>query len=109
MRVTTQHCPIYQEIDWTGSLTGSVRGKKLGLMLEAGVGSKPQLAVHHAIARAGKAFAHAGAIVEPAAPFCTREMLTGLDTFCQARRLAEYERLPSERKARVLPFICHMV
>jgi Asp-tRNA(Asn)/Glu-tRNA(Gln) amidotransferase A subunit family amidase len=95
----------YQEIDWTGSLTGSVRGKKLGLMLEAGVGPKPQPAVHQAVARAGKAFAHAGAIVEPAAPFFTREMLTGLDTFFQARLLAEYELLPSERKARVLPFI----
>ncbi len=95
----------YQEIDWTGSLTGDVKGKKLGLMLEAGVGLKSQPAVRQAIARAGKAFARAGAVVEPVAPFCTDDMLAGLDSFFQARLLAEYKLLPSNRKAKVLPFI----
>src|SRR5262245_10194654 len=32
-------------------------------------------------------------------------MLDGLDLFFQARRLAEYELLPSKRKAKVLPFV----
>ena len=95
----------YQEIDWTGSLTDDVKGKKLGLMLEAGVGLKSQPAVRQAIARAGKAFARAGAVVEPVAPFFTHDMLAGLDSFFQARLLAEYELLPSTRKAKVLPFI----
>jgi Asp-tRNA(Asn)/Glu-tRNA(Gln) amidotransferase A subunit family amidase len=82
-----------------------VKGKKLGLMLDAGVGLKTQPAVRQAIARAGKAFARAGAIVEPATPFFTRGMLDGLDVFFQARLLAEYELLPSKRKAKVLPFV----
>ena len=82
-----------------------MKGKRLGLMLEAGVGLRSQPAVRRAIARAGKAFARAGAVVEPVAPFFTRDMLTGLDRFFQARLLAEYQRLPSERKAKVLPFI----
>jgi aspartyl-tRNA(Asn)/glutamyl-tRNA(Gln) amidotransferase subunit A len=53
-------------------------------MLEAGVGLKPQTAVRQAIAKAGKAFARAGAIVEPVAPFFTRGMLDGLDIFWAA-------------------------
>jgi aspartyl-tRNA(Asn)/glutamyl-tRNA(Gln) amidotransferase subunit A len=95
----------YQEIDWTGSLTGDVKGKKLGLILEAGVGLKSQPAVRQAIVRAGKSFARAGAIVESVAPFFTRGMLDGLDIFFQARLFAEYELLPSKRKAKVLPFV----
>jgi hypothetical protein len=59
-------------------------GKKLGLMLDAGVGLKTQPAVRQAIARAGKAFARAGAIVEPATPFFTRGMLDGLDVALRA-------------------------
>jgi aspartyl-tRNA(Asn)/glutamyl-tRNA(Gln) amidotransferase subunit A len=94
-----------QEIDWTAALRGGVKGKRLGLMLEAGVGLRSQPAVRRAIARAGKAFTRAGAVVEPVAPFFTRDMLTGLDRFFQARLLAEYQRLPSRRKAKVLPFI----
>ena len=94
-----------QRIDWTRSLTGNVKGKKLGLMLEAGVGLEPQPAVRRAIERAGKAFARAGAVVEPVAPFVTPEMLAGLDCFFQARLLADYELLPPKRKAKVLPFI----
>jgi aspartyl-tRNA(Asn)/glutamyl-tRNA(Gln) amidotransferase subunit A len=94
-----------QEIDWTAALKGGVKGKRLGLMLEAGVGLRSQPAVRRAIARAGKAFARAGAVVEPVVPFFTRDMLTGLDRFFQARLLAEYQRLPAKRKAKVLPFI----
>ena len=95
----------YQEIDWIGSLKGGLKGKKLGLLLEAGVGLKSQPAVRRAIASAGKAFARAGAVVEPVAPFLTRDMLVGLDRFFQARLLAEYQLLPSKRRSKVLPFI----
>jgi Asp-tRNA(Asn)/Glu-tRNA(Gln) amidotransferase A subunit family amidase len=95
----------YQEIDWTASLKGNPKGKKLGLMLEAGVGLKPQPAVRRAIEAAAAAFARAGAIVESVKPFVTHDMLTGLDRFFQARLLADFELLPPERQAKVLPFI----
>jgi aspartyl-tRNA(Asn)/glutamyl-tRNA(Gln) amidotransferase subunit A len=62
----------HQEIDWPAQLDGEVRGKKLGLVLDIGVGIKPQPAVHAAIVAAAKAFEQAGAIVEPVAPFITR-------------------------------------
>ena len=95
----------HQEIDWTGSLTVNVKGKKLGLMSEAGVGIEPQPEVRKAIEAVGEAFAGAGALVEPIAPFFTPDMLAGLDRFFQARLLAEYELLPADRKSKVLPFI----
>src|SRR5262245_13808941 len=68
-----------QEIDWPALLDVDVKGKKLGLLLDAGVGLKPQPAVRKAIAAAARAFEQAGAIVAPAPPFFTREMLDGLD------------------------------
>ena len=95
----------HQEIDWTASLAGDLNGRKFGLMLDAGVGLKPQPAVRQAIERAAETFARAGAVVETVAPFFTQDMLKGLDRFFQARLLAEYELLPPDRKAKVLPFI----
>jgi aspartyl-tRNA(Asn)/glutamyl-tRNA(Gln) amidotransferase subunit A len=95
----------HQEIDWPGLLDADVKGKRLGLLLDIGVGIEPQPAVRAAVEAAAKAFEQAGAIVEPVAPFFTREMLDGLDRFFCARLLAELELLTAERRAKVLPFI----
>ena len=95
----------YDSRDWTSALDRDVRGTKLGLLLEIGVGITPQPAVRRAIETAAKAFEDAGAIIEPVAPFVTAEMLDGLDLFFQSRLLAEIERLPPERQGKVLPFI----
>ncbi len=95
----------YEEIDWPGRLDADLKGKKLGLLLDVGVGLKPQPAVRQAVEAAAKAFERAGAIVAPVSPFFTREMLDGLDRFFQARLLADYQLMPPDRQAKVLPFI----
>src|SRR5262245_40736965 len=95
----------YQEVDWLGLLDGAVRGKKLGLLLDLGVGIKPQPAVHQAVETAAKAFEQAGAVVEPLSSFLARDMLDGLDCFFKSRLLAEYQLLPPDRQAKVLPFV----
>jgi aspartyl-tRNA(Asn)/glutamyl-tRNA(Gln) amidotransferase subunit A len=95
----------YQEVDWPALLNVDIKGKKLGLLLDAGVGHTPQPAVREAIEKAARAFEQAGAIVTPAPPFLSRDMLDGLDCFFQARLLAEYRLLPADRQAKVLPFI----
>jgi aspartyl-tRNA(Asn)/glutamyl-tRNA(Gln) amidotransferase subunit A len=95
----------YQEVDWVGLLDGEVRGKKLGLVLDIGVGLAPQPAVGEAVAAAAKTFAQVGAIVEPVAPFISRDMLDGLDRFFRARALAEIQGWPPQRLAKALPFI----
>jgi aspartyl-tRNA(Asn)/glutamyl-tRNA(Gln) amidotransferase subunit A len=95
----------YESRDWSASLTGEVRGLKLGLLVDIGAGLTPQPAVQQAIETAAKGFADAGALVELVAPFVTSEMLDGLDLFFQSRLLVEIERLPEDRQAKVLPFI----
>ena len=95
----------YESRDWARALDGKVRGTKLGLLIEIGVGITPQPAVRRAIETAAKAFEDAGATVEPVAPFVTAEMLDGLDLFFQSRLLAEIDRLPQDRQAKVMPFI----
>ena len=58
-----------------------------------------------AVQAAARAFEAAGAIVEPLAPFSTREMIDGLDRFWRIRSFLDISALPAERQARVLPYI----
>jgi aspartyl-tRNA(Asn)/glutamyl-tRNA(Gln) amidotransferase subunit A len=99
----------YREIDWPGALQGDtqtdLKGKKLGLLLDIGIGLALAPAVRAAVTAAAKAFERAGAVVEPVAPFLNAEIAAGLDSFFQARLLAEFQLLPPERQAKVLPFI----
>jgi aspartyl-tRNA(Asn)/glutamyl-tRNA(Gln) amidotransferase subunit A len=99
----------YQEVDWPGVLEDGARsglaGKKLGLLLDIGVGLAAQPAVRAAITAAARAFERAGAAVEPVAPFLNAEIAAGIDGFFQARLLADFQLLPAERQEKVLPFI----
>jgi aspartyl-tRNA(Asn)/glutamyl-tRNA(Gln) amidotransferase subunit A len=99
----------YQEIDWPGVLEGraqsDLKGKKLGLLLDIGMGFAPQPAVNAAITAAARAFERAGAVIEPVAPFLNAEIAAGVDGFFQARLLADFELLLPYRQDKVLPFI----
>jgi aspartyl-tRNA(Asn)/glutamyl-tRNA(Gln) amidotransferase subunit A len=103
----------YQDIDWPGAVQGDgaddlqrdLKGKRLGLVLDIGMGLKPQPSVRAAIEAAAKAFESAGAVVGPVAPFLSADIAAGIDGFFQARLLAELQTLPPERQAKVLPFI----
>lgn len=94
----------FQRIDWS-ALDRDVRGLRIGLHLDAGVGLPVEPEVRAAVEAAARAFEAAGAIVEPLAPFMTREMLDGQDRFWRARAYADIAALPEERKAKILPFI----
>ncbi|MBO0751676.1 MAG: amidase [Bradyrhizobiaceae bacterium] len=102
-------CLPYQETDWPAAAGGdalaSVRGRKLGLLLDIGAGLPLQEAVRDAVTAAASLFERAGAVVEPIGPFLDREITEGVDGFFQARLLADINRLSPERRARVLPFI----
>ncbi len=99
----------YWEISWKTVLQADtqrdLKGKKLGLLLDIGIGLAPQPAVRAAITAAANAFERAGAAVEPVAPFLNAEIAAGVDGFFQARLLAEFRVLPPERQAMVLPFV----
>jgi aspartyl-tRNA(Asn)/glutamyl-tRNA(Gln) amidotransferase subunit A len=82
-----------------------LKGLRIGLMLDAGVGAPIEPEVAQAVNAAALAFEAAGAIVEPFAPFLTREMLDGLDLFWRTRSLNDLQTLPPSRAAHALPYI----
>ena len=82
-----------------------LKGLRLGLQLEAGIGMKVEPEVRSAIEAAARLFEAAGAIIEPVAPFLTREMLDGLDIFWRQRAWADIGPLGDAERARILPYI----
>ena len=93
-----------QEQDWL-SLHRNVRNLKLGLLLDVGCGLAVEPPVRAGIEAAARAFAAAGAIVEPMPPFLDRSMLDGVDYFWRMRAWADLSALEQGRRAKVLPFI----
>jgi aspartyl-tRNA(Asn)/glutamyl-tRNA(Gln) amidotransferase subunit A len=87
------------------ALDRSVRGLRVGLMLEAGCGIKLDGEVEAAVIAAAKIFEGEGAIVSPAGGFMTEEMLRGLDLFWRARAWDDMTRLTPAQREKVLPFI----
>jgi aspartyl-tRNA(Asn)/glutamyl-tRNA(Gln) amidotransferase subunit A len=94
----------YQDIAWS-KLDRNVRGLRLGLWMDAGWGLPVEPEVAAAITAAARQFEAAGAIVEPLEPFITREMADGMDRFWRMRSWLDFDALPADRQARVLPYI----
>lgn len=92
------------DIAWS-ELDGRLRGVRVGLLADHGVGLAVEPAVAEAVAEAARLFESAGAVVEPVAPFLTREMLDGLDRFWRFRSWTDISALPPERREKVLPGI----
>jgi aspartyl-tRNA(Asn)/glutamyl-tRNA(Gln) amidotransferase subunit A len=110
----------WQDIAWhdiessPASLTGQrqggqgrqgLRGLRIGLWLDAGWGLPLDPEVHDAVIAAARAFEAAGAVVEPLAPFITRDMADGMDRFWRCRSWLDIAAMSVERRARVLPYI----
>ena len=94
----------WQDIAWS-QLERPLRGLKLGLLMDAGWGLPVEPEVRVAVEAAARAFEGAGAVVEPVAPFMTREMIDGMDRFWRCRAWMDIAALPEARRAKVLPFI----
>jgi aspartyl-tRNA(Asn)/glutamyl-tRNA(Gln) amidotransferase subunit A len=94
----------YQDIDWM-DLNIDVKGLKIGLWLDAGFGEPTGDETRAAVEAAAKAFADAGAIIEPVAPFLNRTMIDGLDRFWRARSWSDIKKMTPENRAKILPYI----
>ncbi len=94
----------YEELDWTIA-PASLKGLRVGLMMEAGCGVAPAPEVSAAVQRAARDFEAAGAHVEPLKPFLTQDLLDGLDHFWRTRALTDLNTLAPSKRATVLPFI----
>jgi len=92
-----------QDIDWM-NLTASLKGKRIGLLLDAGAGMPVEPEVKAAVEAVAKWFAAQGAIVEPASPVMSRAILDGLDLFFRARLWADIALLPAEQRAKIHPY-----
>jgi aspartyl-tRNA(Asn)/glutamyl-tRNA(Gln) amidotransferase subunit A len=93
-----------QAIDWT-ALEFHPHGLRIGLLMDAGWGTPVDAEVAAAVQGAATAFERAGAVVEPLAPFSTREMIDGLDRFWRMRSWLDYRKLAPHQQAAVLPYI----
>lgn len=94
-----------ETVDYPASLGRSLKGLRLGLLLDIGAGMPPTPEVRTAIEAAARLLEAQGAVVEPVPPFADPAMLEGLTRFFQARLATEYVAMPPERQARILPFI----
>jgi Asp-tRNA(Asn)/Glu-tRNA(Gln) amidotransferase A subunit family amidase len=85
--------------------SASLRGLKIGLLLDAGWGLPCDAEILAAVNGAAQVLAQAGATVEPLAGFSTREMADGINLFWRMRSWLDISALPPERRSRVLPYI----
>jgi Asp-tRNA(Asn)/Glu-tRNA(Gln) amidotransferase A subunit family amidase len=93
-----------QDLPWL-DLDLDVKGLRIGLWLDAGLGLPVEPETRAAIERAAQLLADAGARIEEVPPFLTRAMLDGLDRFWRQRAWADIGALPQERRDKVLPYI----
>ena len=96
-----------QAIDWSLAWRQDkpLRGLRIGLLLEAGCGLDVEPAIRVAVEHAAHLFEAQGAIVAPARPWMTAELLAGLDHFWRMRSLLDLDALAAPARAAVLPVI----
>lgn len=94
-----------EDIDWMDLEGISVKGLRIGLMLEAGCGMDLEDEVRKAVEAAARRFEAEGAEIVPVPGVLTRAMLDGLDDFWRTRSWDDISALPPEKRAKVLPYI----
>ncbi len=92
------------DLDWAAPQC-DLRGVRVGLQLDAGIGMAVLAEVRACIEAAARLLESAGAIVAPVAPFLTRAMLDGLDIFWRQRAWADIAPLSDDERGRILPYI----
>jgi len=93
-----------QDIAWA-DLDVVLRGKRVGLLMNAGCGIKTEPEITASVLAAARMFEQAGAHVEHVEPFLTQALLDSLDLFWRVRFCSQIALLPPARKKLILPFI----
>ncbi|MED5620618.1 amidase [Ideonella sp. BN130291] len=94
----------WADIHWM-SLERSLKGLKIGLLMDGGWGLGLDGEIAAAVQAAARVFEREGAIVEPMRAFGKREHIDGMDRFWRVRSWLDFSALPAERQAKVLPYI----
>jgi aspartyl-tRNA(Asn)/glutamyl-tRNA(Gln) amidotransferase subunit A len=92
------------DINWK-ALDLPAAKRRIGLMLDLGVGQTLEQPVREVALKAARAFEEAGAEIIEVGGVLTREMLDGLDAFWRARSWDDLSRLAPEERAKALPYI----
>ena len=92
-----------QEMDFFSEK--NIRGLRIALMPDMGVGLHVQPEVRAAVEAAAKALAGAGCAVESVRSFLTEEMLEGMCRFFEARSYNDLMQLNPAKREKVLPFV----
>ena len=79
--------------------------KRIGLMLDPGVGQPLEQPVREVALKAARMFEESGAEIIEVRGVLTREMLDGLDAFWRARAWDDLSRLAPEDRSKALPYI----
>lgn len=94
----------YQDLPWL-DLTIDIKGLRIGVMMEAGIGMPLDPEIRTTVERAAQLLADAGADIEEVPAFITREMLDGLDNFWRQRAWTDMAPLSEDERAKILPYI----
>jgi aspartyl-tRNA(Asn)/glutamyl-tRNA(Gln) amidotransferase subunit A len=97
-----------QHINWLDLPTApeqALRGKRVGLLMDAGWGLPVDAEIAAAVQNAARLIEQAGAAVVPLPAFSTREMADGINLFWRMRSWLDISAMPAEKQALVLPYI----
>jgi aspartyl-tRNA(Asn)/glutamyl-tRNA(Gln) amidotransferase subunit A len=92
------------DINWKALDLPPVK-KRIGVMLDLGVGQALEGEVRDVVVKAARAFEATGAEVSEVPGVLRREMLDGLDAFWRARSWDDLSRMAPEDRAKALPYI----
>ncbi|MET0606250.1 MAG: amidase, partial [Beijerinckiaceae bacterium] len=96
----------YEEIDYAAKLKRfKLKGLRIGVLREMGVGFKPHPQVASAVNECAKALADAGATVAEIKSFLTSDMMEGWTRFFEARSCNDILAMDGATRDKVLPFI----
>jgi aspartyl-tRNA(Asn)/glutamyl-tRNA(Gln) amidotransferase subunit A len=100
----------YQPEDYAGKLEQfSVKGKRVGLMMnvakEGVIGLSVDPLIVAAVQAAAMALEGAGAIIEPIAGFLTQSMMDGMGRFFEARTCNDIAAMDATTRSKVLPYL----
>ena len=97
-----------QDIAWhevAATSADFLKGKRIGLLLDAGCGLPLQAEVRTAIERAAQLLEAAGAHIVPMPAFMTQAMLDGMDHYWRMRSFIDMQALAPAQRDKVLPYI----
>ena len=100
----------YQTLAWDAvtrddACLSSLKGLRIGLLLEAGCGLPVDPEVLAAVQRAARVLEQSGAVVVPLQPWMTQAVLDGLDHHWRMRSHLDLKALPAAKRDAVLPYI----